>query len=131
MEDDARVIEISSDSFAINPDAIPRGADHLEFEIESETKRSCAGNCGGTGDWRFVTKNFICQSCRNLPQHKLITRSTAKLKYGLTFDDLHSAVSSGKVRMITTRNPHGAGKPPMRLYYQSEIVKLANDLADF
>lgn len=120
-----KTFEISEDAFSIQPPSLPDSSQGLEIEIsDGKTKRSCAGECGGTGKWRLWTKTFVCPECRQKPPHKLITRTEAKNTYGLTFDDLHSAWKDKKIRMITTSNPHGRGLPPMHLYYEHEIQNL-------
>lgn len=140
-----KVIQVESDGYAIEFDDIavsptapqpphaPAGAskagtsfhfDISEKKQRGESKKTCVGQCGEKGQWRYVTRDFVCPECRQKAPHKLITRSKAKATYGLTFEELHEAFLAKKIRMITAKNPHGRGMPPMRLYYEHEIAHL-------
>lgn len=104
--------------------------DQPGFDIEVEIrgkKRHCIGRCGKPGKWRFCTRNFVCDECRHKRPHKLITRSKAKQDYNVSFDDLHRGFKAGLLRMMTVRNPHGPGNPPMRLYYDHEVCVYAEE----
>lgn len=85
--------------------------------------RECQGQCGQQGTWRFLTQEYLCPQCKLLPEFKLITRTTAINKYGLTFQDLHAAHQKQLIRMFTGKNPHG-GIYPSHYYYDKEISNL-------
>jgi len=111
-------IEINQDSYAILVD-IDGG----------KSARPCAGECGQSGKWRFVLRQHICDECKEKPSFKLITRTTVKQKYGLTFEILHSLYLAKKIKMYTVRNPHGPGKPPMHLYNEEQIKTVVRHLS--
>lgn len=99
----------------------------ITVEIENKSRnpkkinRKCAGGCGGQGKWRFATRNFLCPECRKLPQHKLITVSTAMKKYDLTFAQLQEASKRKSLQRFTNHVYRG---PP--LYFEKEIQRVAN-----
>lgn len=75
--------------------------------------------------WKPVCRAYLCATCQTLPEYKQICRSTAMNKYGLTFDALHTAWKAGRIRMTSVKNPYGPQLPPMRLYIEAEIKRLA------
>lgn len=119
----ARVSQRGTDGFSIQVDLPERTV--IDGRVE---RKCCNGECTGVGKWRLVTRDYLCEACRKCPEHKLICRSTAKKKFGLTYEQLHAAHKSNAIRMFSVTNPHNSKSPPMRLYYEREIADLAKRL---
>lgn len=116
---------------------VPRGKDGFAMTVElpertisnGRVERKCDNpGCKEVGKWRMLTRNYLCPECRKCPAHKLICRTTAKRKYGLSYDELHAAHKAERIHMFTVTNPHNASSPPMRLYYEHEVSALASNL---
>lgn len=113
---------------------VPRGKDGFAMTVElpertvnnGRVERKCDNpGCYSVGKWRMLTRNYLCPECRKCPAHKLICRTTAKQKYGLSYETLHDAHKRDQIRMFTVTNPHNPKSPPMRLYYEHEIAALS------
>lgn len=123
MASEAKVID--TELLDTTPPTVSDGAQI--FEIQSQREMPCAGKCGKRGKWRFCTQNYVCGDCRQShPAHKLIVRSTAKGRYHLTYEQLFEAFQRKEIDMITVKNRKGG--PPCRLYYEYQILSLAQRL---
>lgn len=106
-------------------------------EVISKSKKTAnkqhtnTGNCAGCGveeaRFRYVTQNFICETCRKRAPHRLITRTTAMKQCGAAFDDLHAAEETGDIQVFVVPNYHAKGyyqPPPCHLYFLHEVEGL-------
>nr|CAD2125915.1 unnamed protein product [Meloidogyne enterolobii] len=68
--------------------------------------------------WKYFSQP-ICNKCRELEKHKLITRTEAKTKFLLTDADLDCR--KPPLRYISRKNPHNPRYGDMKLYLRSQL----------
>jgi len=65
---------------------------------------------------------FLCSLCRELPEHKLVTKTTAKVEYFISdqlLEDLY---------YTECRNPHYRNAAPMKLFKLADVIDCADDI---
>ena len=97
--------------------------------IRDNQKGVCHG-CGIDGaNLRKATNEHLCEDCRNDPNFKLITKTTALKKYpNLTFHDLINNYNSKNIRCYFTKNWYDPNCACIKLYHEKEIKKLSEGL---
>lgn len=98
--------------------------------ISPQAFQSQCGDCLGCGKpnskMRFVTREFLCESCRKDVDYKLITKTTVFATYPiLKIEDLMSECKNKTLRIFFVNNWHDSTKAPIKLYYEKEISALA------
>jgi hypothetical protein len=94
------------------------------IEIHTVTlskNRQCIGGCQNQGKWRYVTKHFICEDCKQLPEWQLKTRSRILNEYDITWPELLEGHQTKRLQVFWGKNPHHCKYRSCKLYYVSEI----------
>lgn len=105
-------------------------ADAKTIDLKGKEKCCQLGICDGCGkercNRRFITKEYLCQECRQHPDYKLITKSTVQRLYPtLDVSELIQACKDKQIQIFYTRNWHNPKAPSIKLYYEREIQELA------
>jgi hypothetical protein len=108
-------------------------AKKVDFSTEKVTQTGDCEGCGKTGStMRYATRDFICTSCREDIDFKLITKTSALSLYPtLTIHDLIHACKEKMIKIFFVKNWHDRNAPPIKLYYEKEIRELAKQKERF
>ena len=102
----------------------------LQRDDSDGLSRQNRGPCVGCGipesPMRFVTREYLCASCRTQKPFKLITKTTALRQYpNLTFHDLINNFTAQKIRCFFIRNWKNPRAADIKLYYDKEIERIS------
>jgi len=120
----AKIVELPEEDYGENKFTPPSSSSLQNF------RNAQCGDCLGCGKpnskMRFVTREFLCDSCRKDVDYKLITKTTVLTTYPiLNIEDLMSECKNKTLQIFFVNNWHDSTKAPIKLYYEKEITALA------
>ena len=95
----------------------------INKNLSSKPCNSCE-ECGvANAPKRYVTQNFLCEECRRIHPHKLITQETCMNEYGLDFETLTMASRQKQLRKLVSPNYKDRHASPFIFYFEHEILE--------